>query len=484
MQESFDCLVIGAGMSGLTASIRLAMFGKKVALIEKHSIAGGLNSYYRRGTRLLDVGLHALTNFSLPHEKHQPLNRLLRQLRIPYGDLKLQEQHRSRVVFPFGDFSFENRSSTFWDQLFLAFPEDQQGLQALCHEVRTFSELDLNHPAYQSARQKVSSYLHSQELMEVLFCPLLIYGSAWENDCDWVQFVVMFKAIFDQGFAMPQGGVRRFLELLQQRALQEGVQFFYRHQVKSLLTDADRKVTGVLMEDGKHFTAPMIFSSMGALETFARCDAWKNHPQQQQAEDFTPAAAHFSFCESIFFLKEKASHWGMKDTIVFANQKNRLSYQCPEDKINADSAVICCPDHYGRKEEESGDDQSDGEGVIRITFMANPHWWCAQDRKSSSYLEAKEEVKKEAVKMIKMLYPQFEESFITFSDVFTPHTLHRYTGHHLGSVYGSPTKYRDGKTPISKLYLTGTDQGFLGVIGASLSGITVANRYALGGEFL
>jgi len=45
---NYDAIVIGAGMSGLAAGIRLAMFDKKVVILEKHSIPGGLNSYYQR----------------------------------------------------------------------------------------------------------------------------------------------------------------------------------------------------------------------------------------------------------------------------------------------------------------------------------------------------------------------------------------------------------------------------------------------------
>ena len=38
----YDAIIIGAGMSGLAAAIRLAMFDKKVVVLEKHSIPGGL----------------------------------------------------------------------------------------------------------------------------------------------------------------------------------------------------------------------------------------------------------------------------------------------------------------------------------------------------------------------------------------------------------------------------------------------------------
>jgi hypothetical protein len=33
---------------------------------------------------------------------------------------------------------------------------------------------------------------------------------------------------------------------------------------------------------------------------------------------------------------------------------------------------------------------------------------------------------------------------------------------------------------VENLYLCGTDQGFLGIVGSMLSGITIANRYLLG----
>ena len=55
--------IIGAGMSGIAAGIRLAHFGKKVCIFERHYVPGGLNSFYALDGRKYDVGLHAMTNF-------------------------------------------------------------------------------------------------------------------------------------------------------------------------------------------------------------------------------------------------------------------------------------------------------------------------------------------------------------------------------------------------------------------------------------
>ena len=64
-------------------------------------------------------------------------------------------------------------------------------------------------------------------------------------------------------------------------------------------------------------------------------------------------------------------------------------------------------------------------------------------------------------------------------DMFTPTTVERYTWRKRGAIYGSAKKYRTGVTPISNLFLCGTDQGFLGIVGSMLSGIALANAPAL-----
>ena len=95
----YDVSIIGAGMSGLAAGIRLAMFGQRVCILERHYAVGGLNSYYRLDGRNYDVGLHALTNFAPRGAKHGPLPRLLRQLRIGWDDFELAEQNGSSIAF-------------------------------------------------------------------------------------------------------------------------------------------------------------------------------------------------------------------------------------------------------------------------------------------------------------------------------------------------------------------------------------------------
>ncbi|MBN8624063.1 MAG: NAD(P)-binding protein, partial [Planctomycetes bacterium] len=106
--QPYDAIIIGAGMSGLAAGIRLAHYEKRVCILERHTTIGGLNSFYRLDGRNYDVGLHAVTNFTPKGTKKGPLARLLRQLRFSWDDFALKPQLGSRIAFPSASLEFSN----------------------------------------------------------------------------------------------------------------------------------------------------------------------------------------------------------------------------------------------------------------------------------------------------------------------------------------------------------------------------------------
>ena len=116
------------------------------------------------------------------------------------------------------------------------------------------------------------------------------------------------------------------------------------------------------------------------------------------------------------------------------------------------------------------------EGLIRLTNLANFSQWDSLSRKD--YIAAKKYWRTQALESVFTFFPDFRDNMV-FLDSFTPKTIKKYTGHLNGAVYGSPQKIKDGKTPVNNLFICGTDQGFLGIIGASLSGISMANLHVL-----
>src|SRR3954470_765105 len=142
-----DVAIIGAGMSGLAAGIRLAHFGKRLCIFERDNAVGGLNSFYSLGGRKFDVGLHAMTNFVRPGVKGTPLTKLLRQLRIDRDEFALCEQKQSRIAFgPRGETSlrFTNDFAVLESEVATKFPAQIDGFRKLLETVRGFDDVGLD----------------------------------------------------------------------------------------------------------------------------------------------------------------------------------------------------------------------------------------------------------------------------------------------------------------------------------------------------
>lgn len=467
-ENRYDAIIIGAGMSGMAAAIRLGMYDKRVLLLEKHTITGGLNSYYGRGKRQFDVGLHALTNFAVKKERGKPLTKLLKQLRIPYDELLLEEQKYSQISFPNTTLKFTNNISDLISEISEKFPHEVDGFKKLISYIEDFNEVALDNP-YTPAKVVVRGFIKNNDLLEMIFCPLLIYGSAWENDMDFSQFAIMFKSIFLEGFGRTSGGVRKIIQLLLNKMEEANVETCFRNGVKQILTK-NGKAVGVETTRGDVIHSPLILSCAGLPETLSLLDL--HHGEKPRS---LPRTGKLSFTETILITNTKPKELNFDPTIVFYNNRPYYKYQKPEELIDQKSAVLCFPNNFKK------DDYN--EGVYRLTMMANyDKWKDLKQSEGSVYKDQKEAVYLEGIKLLKKMIPGFSEDQVLFKDVFTPTSVERYTGHFGGCVYGSPDKSRDGTTSINGLYVCGTDQGFLGIIGSMLSGISIANLYGLMGQ--
>jgi len=456
----YDVLIIGAGMSGLAAGIRLAYYGKRVCILEKHYRVGGLNSFYNLGGRKFDVGLHAMTNYVPKSVKLAPLPKLLRQLKLKAEDFALCPQRMSVIKFPNKTLRFNNDFDFFVQEVVDNFPTQADNFLNLLKTIFEYDELNLYAKAI-SAREAVSSIISDPLLSNMIFCPLMFYGNAQENDMEFGQFVIMFKSIFCEGFARPQAGVRQILDVLVKKYKACGGELKMRCAVTSLKC-ANGKVESILLENGEVLTADKILSSAGYVETMKLLTGY-------DYSKFNRHVGQLSFVEFILILNKEPAEMGYNTTIAFYNNSDRFDYRKPDELVDVSSGVICCPNNFQFENPLP-------EGMIRITNLANFDLWnrLGEEEYKAQKAVCLEATLKEVVKFV----PDFRDSII-FTDIFTPKTIHRFTGRINGAVYGTPNKTKTGRTHLDNLFICGTDQGFLGIVGAMLSGISMANLHVL-----
>ncbi|MDP6468892.1 MAG: phytoene dehydrogenase, partial [Pirellulaceae bacterium] len=160
-------------------------------------------------------------------------------------------------------------------------------------------------------------------------------------------------------------------------------------------------------------------------------------------------------------------------TIVFFNDSEKFHWQKPDDQLcDVRTGVICSPNNYAY-------DPTDGQlpdGVMRMTALADFDRWSgmSDEQYQLEKLRWYDRIVASAVQFV----PDFR-GHVVDTDMFTPRTIRRFTWHDNGAVYGAPEKRLNGTTHLKNLFLCGTDQGFVGIIGAIVSGISIANQHCL-----
>ncbi|MGH7137186.1 MAG: phytoene desaturase family protein, partial [Pirellulales bacterium] len=338
----------------------------------------------------------------------------------------------------------------------------KDNFERLVTQIADYDELDFSQ-ADRSAREVVSGVISDPLLVEMLFCPLMYYGSARESDMDFTQFSIMFRGIFMEGLGRPAAGVRLILKTLVRRFRALGGDLRLRSGVSRFVID-EGEVKRVVLDDGTEITARRILSSAGWCETMRFCG------EQRPVE--TTSAGQLSFCEAMAVLDCQPRDLGHEETVVFFNDSPTFHWQKAADLLDYRSGVICSPNNFVY-------DEPPLEGMVRVTGLANYDRWRELDEPDYrlAKLEGYDRMLASAVRFV----PDFR-GHIVATDMFTPLTIHRFTGHDNGAVYGASKKRYDGTTHLTNLFICGTDQGFVGIIGAIVSGISMANKHLLQAE--
>jgi phytoene dehydrogenase-like protein len=281
---------------------------------------------------------------------------------------------------------------------------------------------------------------------------------------DWGQFCIMFRALYLEGMGRPHAGIRLILKNLVRRFRSLGGELKLRSGVQQIRIENDQAV-GVVLDNGQELTARNILSSAGSVETARLCATENEVPTQLPGQ--------LSFVESLSVLDKTPKSVGCGRTIVFFNDSEKFHWRKPAQELcDVRTGVICSPNNFAY----APDDGELADNMVRITALAHFDRWKTLDE--NAYQIAKlhwyDRLSASAVRFV----PDYRSRVID-TDMFTPSTIRRFTGHENGAIYGAPHKQLDGSTNVKNLFLCGTDQGYLGIIGALVSGVSMANRHCL-----
>ena len=128
----FDVIIIGSGISGLTAGVLLSTYGKKVLVLEKHFKAGGWTHTFRRENYEWDVGIHYIGEV---HNKWSPVRKLFDLVSDGKLEWHKMDANYDRIIFPDKQYNFIAPREQFIEGMVNYFPGTEEKMRRYIQKV-------------------------------------------------------------------------------------------------------------------------------------------------------------------------------------------------------------------------------------------------------------------------------------------------------------------------------------------------------------
>ncbi|MCA1993201.1 MAG: NAD(P)/FAD-dependent oxidoreductase, partial [Coleofasciculus sp. S288] len=130
--ESFDYVILGAGLGGLSAAACLTRQGNRVAVLEKHYLPGGCCHTFDYGEYRFCADVHYISQCGDGQTIGQFLNYIERDVQFN----SLDPDCIDRVITPDVDFRIPLGWETLRQRLLSTFPEETDAINRYCDEIK------------------------------------------------------------------------------------------------------------------------------------------------------------------------------------------------------------------------------------------------------------------------------------------------------------------------------------------------------------
>ncbi len=283
-RDSYDVVVIGSGLGGLTAAALLARTGRSVLVVERHNRLGGYSHSFSRKRLIFDSAVHLIAGADIaPTGYPSMLPALLENLgvadRCRFTELDLLY----RAMFP-GLTADVPTGPDFLDVHTRLFPDEKLGLRRLqrlstqlTREVmRTPPDLpsealaDAGLPLLHRYRHATVSQVFDEYLRDPKLKSLL--GTLWPylgvppSKAAFDTWAPMLMNYIDLGVYYCVGSFQNLVNAIGASVVEADGEILMRTTVRRILVE-DRRVRTVVLDNGQQIRASTVISNADPIQT-------------------------------------------------------------------------------------------------------------------------------------------------------------------------------------------------------------------------
>lgn len=267
-ESRYDCIVIGAGMAGLTVARLLARHGRKVLAVEQHYLPGGLFSAFKRRSYLFNVGLEWITDCAPGQNFHDLLKRLGVAGEYRFQNLSIFKTIRSPEL---GEpLEIPCDTERLRRSLASRFPGQSGGIDRFLSDCLAVAE---NPERARTLLVRTGRKPVEAMLEEYFDDPLLVHALfsliSYPSSLGVLLMYLVAGLCRGRVFVPEHWDHRRLAVLLHRGILAAGGEVLYRTKAERILLE-DGAARGVRLASGREVHAPLVIAGLDARELYLR----------------------------------------------------------------------------------------------------------------------------------------------------------------------------------------------------------------------
>ena len=462
--DSYDLIIIGAGIGAMTVAATMSRRRKRVLVIEKHKVLGGYASIFARKGVNFDVSLHQIGGVHKTRVKNILENagvyHKLNFIKSEYlSEIQIKEDGEILKI-PNGDID------AFRDMLLEMYPHEARGIKRWFWFMKRYGRevkyLDWRHHTNPLVRATVMFFapifgplvvasqikmprlswalrVKDEELRSILLHFSAYYGSPAEEIGMLFPMVANYGYYSDGGYYTEGGGyaITRQLSMVVRR---NGGSILTGQEVTEITTNDDgTRATGVrLANNPTHYTAPKIVCGANPVTVYNKLLTGNAIAKNEGARI---AKIPTSMTASVLYMKINVQPEELNPMFKGVYELMRPS-EMPESEFYR---------HFQERQGFSDDYKKDGlnltihsavdrsglrglEGaVLNLFYCDNYKRWNALDQRA--YKKQKQIEIEKMLNILETVLPNLRQH-IEVIELATPKTMEKFTSNHEGSIYG------------------------------------------------